>query len=141
MFRKTRLLILLLLLVEHISATFDNQYVQMEVPIETFEPLMEKYDIISTRQCGLLCTNNEDCKGFDFQNSICVGSLLMTSCQLFKPVDKSLIPNVLSGSVSLLYLHQSQLVLLDDLLQNQSSRNYICKGFFVNFLSNNSLGR
>ena len=131
MFRKT---CLLLLLVKYISATFDygNQYVQMEIPIETFEPLLEKYDIISTRQCGLVCSNNVDCKGFHFQNSVCVGSLIMTLCQLFKPVDENLIPNVLSGSVSLLYVQQSQLVLLDDLSQSQSSGNYICKVFFVN---------
>ena len=127
-------LVLILLHVKYIMANFEYQYVQMEVPIEVFEPLMEKYDVISARQCGLVCSDNTSCKGFYFENSVCVGSLIMTSCQLFKPIDESLIPNALSGSVSLLYVQQSQVALIDDLSQNKG--NYICKDTLCLFCQN-----
>ena len=43
----------------------------MEIPNETFVQLDVKYHIISEMQCGLVCSNNIDCNGFQFQDSVC----------------------------------------------------------------------
>ena len=101
MFRK---LLFLSLFVGYIfSFSTIDQYIQKQMPIETFEPFTEKYDTISSRQCSQVCNSYFECQAFQFQNSVCVGSLIMSVCTLFKQVKSNLIPNVLSGSVISVY--------------------------------------
>ena len=101
MFRK---LLFLSLFVGYIfSFSTIDQYIQKQIPIETFEPFTEKYDTISSRQCSQVCNSYFECQAFQFQNSVCVGSLIMSVCTLFKQVKSNLIPNVLSGSVISVY--------------------------------------
>ena len=99
MFQK---LLILSLFARSIFSGFD-QYIQKEIPIETFEPFSEKYDTISSRQCSQVCSSNFECQAFQFQNSVCVGSLIVTVCTLFKQVKSNLIPDVLSGSLISVY--------------------------------------
>ena len=89
---------------DSISASFDK-YVRMEIPNETFVQLDEKYPIISEMQCGLVCSNNVDCNGFQFQDSVC------TLFQQAEDIDLL----SLSGNLTPVYLHESQLELLSKL--------------------------
>ena len=79
----------------------------MEIPNETFVQLDVKYHIISEMQCGLVCSNNVDCNGFQFQDSVC------TLFQQAAHID--LLPRPLSGNLTPVYLHESQLELLSKL--------------------------
>ena len=92
-------LLILSLFVGCILSTFDQKYIHKEIPIETFEPFTEKYDTISSRHCSQVCDNNLECQAFQFQDSVCIGSLIMTICTLFKQVKSHMIPAVLSGSL------------------------------------------
>ena len=92
-------LLIFSLFVGCILSTFDQKYIHKEIPIETFEPFTEKYDTISSRHCSQVCDNNLECQAFQFQDSVCIGSLIMTICTLFKQVKSHMIPAVLSGSV------------------------------------------
>ena len=89
-----------------ILASFDK-YVRMEIPNETFVQLDVKYHIISEMQCGLVCSNNVDCNGFQFQDSV---------CKLFQQAaDLDLETLSLSGNLTPVYVHESQLELLSKL--------------------------
>ena len=92
-------LLILSLFVGGILSTFDQKYIHKEIPIETFEPFTEKYDTISSRHCSQVCDNNLECQAFQFQDSVCIGSLIMTICTLFKQVKSNLLPAVFSGSL------------------------------------------
>ena len=87
------------LFVGSILSTLDQKYIHKEIPIETFEPFTEKYDSLSSRHCSQVCDNNLECQAFQFQDSVCIGTLIMTICTLFKQVKSNLIPAVLSGSL------------------------------------------
>ena len=79
----------------------------MEIPNETFVQLDVKYHIISDMQCGLVCSNNVDCNGFLFQDSV---------CKLFQQAaDLDLLPSTFSGNLTPVYVHESQLELLSEL--------------------------
>ena len=91
---------------DSILASFDK-YVRMEIPNETFVQLDEKYHIISEMQCGLVCSNNVNCNGFQFQDSV---------CKLFQQAaDLDLETLSLSGNLTPVYVHESQLELLSKL--------------------------
>ena len=77
----------------------------MEIPNESFEKLDEKYPILSDIQCGLVCSNNVDCNGFQFQDSVCT---------IFRAVN----PSSLSGNLTPVYVHESQIELLEELFQD-----------------------
>ena len=88
-----------------ILASFDK-YVRMEIPNETFVQLDVKYHIISEMQCGLVCSNNIDCNGFQFQDSVCT---------LFQQAADFDLEDTLSGNLTPVYVHESQLELLSKL--------------------------
>ena len=91
---------------DSILASFDK-YVRMEIPNETFVQLDVKYHIISEMQCGLVCSNNVNCNGFQFQDSV---------CKLFQQAaDLDLETLSLSGNLTPVYVHESQLELLSKL--------------------------
>ena len=99
-------LLLMFIKFDSISASFDK-YVRMEIPNETFVQLDVKYHIISEMQCGLVCSNNVDCNGFQFQDSVCT---------LFQQAaDFDLLHSTLSGNLTPVFVHESQLELLSKL--------------------------